>query len=231
MVELCRYLIARAGGVVSRDELIELLWPGADPAQSAHRLHVAISKLRILLGGLPAVQFDGQHYSIPADELTTDCALFDQQYSSAMAHFARGQYLQAATVLQSALALYRGDYLEDALYADWTAAPRLHYTERRLTALTYLCEYSSLESDLGGVLDYATQLVEVDNLRERAHRELMVAHYRLGQRALAIRQYLRCSHALERELGTRPSRETLRLYEAIRDDTPLPLERALLRSP
>ena len=54
-IELCRYLIARCGGLVTRDQLAELLWPEANPSHSAHRLHVAISKLRLLLADQAAL--------------------------------------------------------------------------------------------------------------------------------------------------------------------------------
>ena len=229
VLELGRYLIARAGGLVARDELAELLWPEADPSQSAHRLHVAISKLRLLLRAYLPVHFDGQNYSVPAGAVTTDCAQFDERYAHGMAELAGGSRAQGAAALQSALALYTGDYLEDARYADWTISPRSHYAERRIMALTYLCEYASAERDLAAVLEVGGRIVELDALRERAHRQLMAAHYRLGQRAISILQYRRCEEALARELNTRPSRETQRLYEAICTDTPLPVELPLLR--
>jgi DNA-binding SARP family transcriptional activator len=56
----------------------------------------------------------------------------------------------------------------------------------------------------------------------------MRAHYHLGQRGVAIRQFRICSDLLERELGVAPSRLTLALYEAIRDDRQLPPDSALL---
>jgi DNA-binding SARP family transcriptional activator len=227
LLELCRYLFARSGSPVARDELLELLWPDADPDKSLHRLHVAMSKLRVLLGTGAVVQFDGLHYSVPSDTVVTDFGLFDDFYTRGLEHWARGSRAQAERALHSAVALYRGPYLEDALYVGWTAGPRMHYFERYLSALTYLCESASDANDLGHLLEYASRIVQLDDMRERAHRQLMRGHYQLGQRALAIRQYLCCAQALERELGTRPSRETENLYAAIRDDTVLPVERPL----
>ena len=113
--------------------------------------------------------------------MIADCDEFDDHFAAAMAFSAAGARGKAASALQAALALYRGDYLEDALYAEWTTAPRSQYAERRLTALTYLCEYASQERDVARVLDYATRIVQLDSLRERAHRLLMIGHYQLGQ--------------------------------------------------
>ena len=67
----------------------------------------------------------------------------------------------------------------------------------------------------------------IDNLRERSHRHLMRSHYRLGQRACAVRQYRTCARLLADELGLRPSHETQQLFAAIRDDAELPDEAPL----
>ena len=52
----------------------------------------------------------------------------------------------------------------------------------------------------------------------------MRAHYYLGQRAAAIRQYRACAADLERELGAPPSLLTQQLHEAICHDHHLPAE-------
>jgi DNA-binding SARP family transcriptional activator len=53
----------------------------------------------------------------------------------------------------------------------------------------------------------------------------MRAHYHLGQRASAIRQYRACAAYLERELGAAPSLLTQQLHDAICHDHELPGER------
>ena len=81
-----------------------------------------------------------------------------------------------------------------------------------------------MRSDFGAVQEYARAILAVDNLREQAHRHLMRAHYYLGQRASAIRQYRACAADLERELGAAPSLLTQQLHEAICRDHNLPAE-------
>src|SRR6266545_1871043 len=61
-------------------------------------------------------------------------------------------------------------------------------------------------------------------LRQRAHRQLMRAHYLMGQRSCAIRQFRVCADLLEQELGTAPSLQTKNLVEAIMNDAELPGE-------
>jgi DNA-binding SARP family transcriptional activator len=73
-------------------------------------------------------------------------------------------------------------------------------------------------------IEYSRQILQTDNLRERAHRDLMRAHYHIGERARAIQQYHRCAEALRTELGTTPSLPTRRLHQAICNDSQLPPE-------
>jgi LuxR family transcriptional regulator, maltose regulon positive regulatory protein len=226
VAELSRYLVAHAGRLVPRDELIELLWPSADVQRAVHRLHVAISNLRSTLGaGASPLRLEDDKYVIVADSIRTDCDTFDAHYGEAKAAAARRAYAAAAESFRSALATYGGEYVADRPYADWTAQPRARFAERRLGALTWLCEHALREGDVMLLAEYAGEILETDNLRERIHRHLMRAHYALGERGLAIRQYQRCAVLLESELGALPSRETQQLYEAIVSDVPLPDER------
>jgi two-component SAPR family response regulator len=94
---------------------------------------------------------------------------------------------EAATAFRVALATYQGDYVADDPYAEWAREQRMHFSERLLNALTFLADDAWQERNLTGLVEYARQVLEVDELRERAHRHLMRAHYMLGQRACAVR--------------------------------------------
>jgi DNA-binding SARP family transcriptional activator len=173
------------------------------------------------------IQLDDDCYSIAADLIATDCDAFEERYRQGRALLARGARRAAAERFLDALSLYAGDYLADLQYADWTHGQRTHFAERRLNALAFLSEYAAGNGDHASVVEYAQQVIEVDSLRERSHRHLMRSHYRLGQRACAIRQYQACARLLAVELGVRPSHETQQLFAAIRDDGMLPDEAPL----
>jgi LuxR family transcriptional regulator, maltose regulon positive regulatory protein len=233
VLELCRYLVACAGQRVPRDVLLDLLWPDVPVDLALHRLHVAVSALRGLLGETrkdPLIQLDDQCYSVPALSVTTDCELFEQAYHRGKICLSHGDAPGAAAAFRGALELYQGDYLADNLYAEWTFVRRAHFVERRLSALTFLCEHAASQHDLSAVIDYATQILDIDNLRERSHRYLMRAYYAMGQRACALRQYKSCAEILQKELGAPPSRQTQELFEAISQDLPLPDETPMFRS-
>jgi DNA-binding SARP family transcriptional activator len=158
----------------------------------------------------------------------TDCHLFEHLYAEGKLCLSKQNFDGAAAAFRAGLKLYRGDYLLDHPYAEWTHQFRAHFSERRLNALAYLCEHALLMNNPAGALEYAQEILAIDNLRERTHRVLMRANYNMGQRACAVRQYKICAAYLQQELGVEPSLETQRLYQAIRDDTSLPNEEQLV---
>jgi DNA-binding SARP family transcriptional activator len=65
------------------------------------------------------------------------------------------------------------------------------------------------------------QLVAGDPCREEAHRRLMRCYSRQGQPHLALRQYLACADALQRELGVDPEPATAGLADQLRGHQPI----------
>ena len=225
--ELGTYLIAHAGKAIARDALMDLLWPEVDPARAAHRLHVAVSDLRRIVdapGDPSVVRLRDDSYQISTRSVATDCELFEQHYQRGRRAVLQHDDAAAAVAFEAALQLYTGEFLADYPYLEWAAQKRAHYAERHLGALTALCEHAAQRRDYAVVEEYARAILAVDNLREQAYRHLMRAHYYLGRRASAIRQYRACAVVLERELGAAPSLLTQRLHDAICHDHPLPGE-------
>jgi DNA-binding SARP family transcriptional activator len=228
LLELCRYLVAYAGQPIPRDVLIDLLWPHDPVPQATHRLHVAISTLRSALSDKEdrknIILYEDDHYVLPNYLIVSDCLLFELYYQRAKQWLHQQDFENAAVAYRSAVAFCNGYYLADQPYAEWTQAPRTYFGECRINALTFLCEYAAMENNFAAMVDYAAQLLVLDNFQERAHRYLMRAYYSLGQRASAVAQYHRCLALLNRELSVAPSRQTQDLYEAICQDAPLPDE-------
>jgi len=225
--ELGAYLMAHAGKSMARDALMDLLWPEVDPARAAHRLHVAVSDLRRIVdvrGVASVVRLQDDSYHIAASSVATDCQLFEQHYQRGRRALSRGDDAGATIAFEAALQLYKGEFLADHPYLEWAAQKREHYAERQLAVLTALCDRAAVRRDFAAVEEYARAILAVDNLREQAHRHLMRAHYYLGQRASAVRQYRACVADLQRELGAAPSLLTQQLHDAICHDHELPRE-------
>jgi ABC-type oligopeptide transport system substrate-binding subunit/DNA-binding SARP family transcriptional activator len=116
--------------------------------------------------------------------------------------------------LRSAVALYRGDFM-DGFYDDWVLNERYRVETLFSEALARLMVGLETEGDLHGALAAASRLLQQDPLREDAHRLVMRAKCRVGQRNAALEQYRRCQEIVQQELGPEPMAETTELYQAI----------------
>jgi tetratricopeptide (TPR) repeat protein len=116
--------------------------------------------------------------------------------------------------LQSAVALYRGHFL-DGFYDDWIINERYRLEALFCEALARLMVGQEAWGEHDAALSTALRLLDCDPLREDAHRLAMRAYCRLGQRNAALEQYRRCREIVREELGAEPMVETTELYQAI----------------
>jgi DNA-binding SARP family transcriptional activator len=103
------------------------------------------------------------------------------------------------------------------VYDDWCVLERERLRERCLDAQETLAGLLAGQGNLYRAIDEYKSLVAQDPYREKAHRELMRCHYRLGDRAAAVRQYHSCVQILRDDLGLSPAPETEALYLQIID--------------
>jgi DNA-binding SARP family transcriptional activator len=107
--------------VLTRDQAIELLWPGLDPAKAARNMRVTLTHLRRLLepdrsGGDASyhLRSDGDTIRLlPSQFLSVDLWTLDSLDKRAVQARADGDIDRTAALLADAVALWRGDPLPD----------------------------------------------------------------------------------------------------------------------
>jgi DNA-binding SARP family transcriptional activator len=107
------------------------------------------------------------------------------------------------------------DYSRCPGLADWVAAARSQWRNRRIQALAEIAATLEVEQRIAQALPYAERLVADDPTLEHGHRRLMRLHYLRGDRAAALAAYDRCHELLRLELGTVPGAETQALRRLI----------------
>lgn len=208
------YYLAVTARPHTRPTLTGLLW-GDQPETSARAsLSKCLSNLHDLLGD--ALLIDRQsvsfNRSIPYQlDTETFAAAISAPITAASAH-----------ALQTALALYRGDFLEGFYVRDapdfeqWLLGQRAQYREHVLQGLHALAAYAEQAGHLPQAIAHTRRLLTLEPWREEAHRRLMALLAASGQRAAALAQYESCRRVLDEELGVTPDGETVALAEAIR---------------
>jgi DNA-binding SARP family transcriptional activator len=126
-----RYLAVHAGQPVHRETLMEVLWPGADPATSTRNLHVLISSLRHVLepgigrGQSSLIVREDEAYQLRLrDDARVDLIDFDREIADGRRAESRGRTPEAAAAFERALALYRGELLPEEGPSDWIVDER-----------------------------------------------------------------------------------------------------------
>jgi len=124
----------------------------------------------------------------------------------------------AVNQYELAAALYKGDFMEDALYSNWTDLERENLKEIYLVILNKLSHYYSSNGKPDIAINLCNTILEKDNCREDVHRRLMKIYFRIGQRDKALKQFSRCTEILKSELEVEPMTTTISLYEQIKND-------------
>jgi DNA-binding SARP family transcriptional activator len=208
-----------AGQVVTVDRLVDDVWAGEPPPTAVNTLQSYVSLLRRALGGSSHVRREGPGYVLTLDRAELDAARFED-------HVAAGRGLLAAdpagalTRLEAGLSEWRGPCLADVADEEWARAAvsrwedlRLAATEARFDALLALGRHAEAAGEL-------ERQVDEHPLREGLARRLMVALYRSGRQAEALRVYARTRELLAEELGLDPTPGLVDLQTAILNHDP-----------
>jgi DNA-binding SARP family transcriptional activator len=222
-------LALRAGGPVSRNELIDAVWGESPPASAVNNLHIYIGALRRALGGGRAAAGEllrggrsGYQLSLAPGQL--DVTGFDGYVQRARRHRVAGDPAAVVWALDAALALWRGTPLA-GITGPFAEAQRVRLGERRLAMLEDRADALLALGPAGDLVVELATLVDENPLRERLCGLLMRALHRDGRRAQALTVYTDARRRLVEELGIEPGPELRAVHQAVlADDWPAPDE-------
>ncbi len=223
---ILKYLLAHRSRPVSQDHLMGWLWPHSNLKKARWSLNSAIHTLRKLLSECPTVSGGANSYSYVVLEegyyrlcsevhITSDVDEFDTHYEKGRRLELEGTLGQAASHYERAIELYRGEYLVEDLYEDWTMVERERLSNAYIDMLGRLAEYYYQRGEHQQSIRACYRILEKDRCHEESYRLLMRSYSRLGLRGRALRQYRLCERILAQEYGSAPSAETQALYRSI----------------
>ncbi|MFG1682424.1 BTAD domain-containing putative transcriptional regulator [Nonomuraea sp. NPDC049269] len=215
-------LLVDEGRPVSSDRLVDDLWAGEPPVNSAGALQVRVSQLRRALedaepGGKNLVVSRAPGYLLRAADGTVDAARFAELL--ARAETAESPRTRAE-LLSDALALWRGPAFADFADEEYTRSAILRLEEQRLSALEQHAEARLELGEHGLLVGELGDLVDRHPLRERLRAVHMRALYRAGRQSEALASYADLRERLADELGLDPAPELAALHQAILGQDP-----------
>jgi WD40 repeat protein/DNA-binding SARP family transcriptional activator len=215
---LLAVLLIHRGQVVSVDRLAEAVFAGAPTPAASTTLRSYVARTRRLLDGadgslgslgstgseVAAVVTRAPGYLLRAPDDAFDVACFEQALDRGTSRL-RHDATAAAQALREALGLWRGDAYAEFADEDWARPEAERLGELRLVAHERL-----VEAELGcgratEVIAEVEALTRAHPLREEFRAQLMVALYRAGRHADALRVFRDYRALLVDELGVDPS--------------------------
>jgi len=198
------------------DVILDVLWPDGPPASAQSTLQSLVSRLRVELGaGDARLRLRETGYVLEADPGQLDTRRFEDGASQGREAALRDDPRRAAELFGAALELWRGPALADLADAEPFRPEAARLEESRLGVVEDLAD---AELALGRPAQALARLephVDANPLRERAWGQRMVALYRLGRQADALRAYQSLRHLLREELGLEPTPALRQLEQQI----------------
>lgn len=211
--------------LVSMSQLIDSLWeedtslPGARSAVQGH-----IKRLRQMLGrdvaGPLETRPSGYQLSVDEDEL--DLSTFQTLVRLGRSAAADARWDEAADNFTNALALWRGDPLQDVTQSSYLRNEAERLTELRLQAIEWRVDADMHTGRCAELVSELRQLTAAYPLQERFHGQLMVALYRCGRQAEALTAFQVARAGLAQDLGVEPGPQPQGLYRWILSDDQTP---------
>jgi predicted ATPase/DNA-binding SARP family transcriptional activator/class 3 adenylate cyclase len=213
------FLALRAGSVVSTGQLEAVLWGNDPPRTARETLKTYVSHLRRQLGaGLIETAPGGYRLAVSPHDV--DVTRFEQLLQAGIDALDERDLGRTAELTTNALSLWRGEPLPDlddhpigmaeaARLWDWRRAGQ----ERNFAVRLALGQHAELVGDVEAA-------IAAEPLRERLWQQLMLALYRSGRQADALRAYQRLRKVLAEELGIEPNVDIQALETAILNHDP-----------
>ena len=213
---ILKYLIARHDQPVPKEQLMDVLWPDADPDAARRNLHQAVYSLRQTLKqccpDLQLICFQNERYSLNPDlPIWFDFLEFEH-------HAEEGRRLEQMGSLEAAIqafgiadALYQGHFLEGDGHNTWSQMQRDQLRDSFLDVANRLGRHYLEREQFAALVSICQKTLSKDACNEEAHLHLMRCYLHQGYRHLAIGQFQSCIEILREELGIEPS-EKLRMF-------------------
>ena len=214
---LLSVLVAHTGVRLSVDRLTESLWTDEAPKSATATIQSQVSRLRSILAPDFGITHDAGGYRFEIREGKLDADRFERL-------LARSRTLDtvaSAEALDAALGIWHGP-----AFGEFADRPEVHGEAARLDELELAAtdEWAEAKMAIGSpaaMVGELEALVNVHPLRECYWRLLMLALYRTGRQAEALRRASEFRSMLAREVGLDPSPAVRKLEAQILADDPV----------
>lgn len=208
--ELAALLIYNDGRVVSRDEIIELLWPETDIDRAIRYLHNSIYYIRKSLEscaiGRSSIKISGSYSMLIADHVSYDYRTFNAL---------SGKAEKDARVLEELIALSSNDFMEGEDWS-WAVIERENIEEKCLDTIVKLSTLLIRNKDYGKAEEILKRAYNKNPYDERITTLLIKLYINANQKIKAMMHFNTYSELIQNELGIHPGKFIKELINSIK---------------
>jgi len=214
--QLLSVLVAHIGHPVSIDRLIEALWFQDPPKAATATVQAQVSRLRAVLRPGFVITLESAGYQLSRQEGGIDATRFEELLEESANRTGRDR----VALLETALGLWRGPSFGRFADLPDVRSEALRLDELRLVATDHWAEAKLAIEDPAAMVAELDALVAQHPERECYWRLLMVALYRGGRQADAMRRAAEFRTFLREESGLEPSPALQAIEAQILSDDP-----------
>ncbi|GIO64295.1 response regulator [Paenibacillus cineris] len=210
--ELFALLVHHRNRWVAKDQILMTLWPELSVDKAVTQLHTSVYQVRKMLkawGLGSTVDYSHESYCLVQREVEVDVDRFLRD--TAMEEIRDLRDLQR---LQSGLAQYQGDYLEEHDYG-WAMSAREELRRQFVRSSLLAADYEQAVGQARKALDRLLGLQSVEPFSDEVCRKVLLSYLQAGETGEAQRHYDAFVRVLSEELDAEPEMETVMLAEQI----------------
>jgi ATP/maltotriose-dependent transcriptional regulator MalT len=219
---LLKAIIAHGSEKVSKEVIIEELWPESQPEAVEKNFKVTLHRLRKALEpktdrtlGYAYIQLKDKFISLDKDLCYVDVDEFVSFYEKGKNMGKKGDAKEALSLYEAAAKIYQGDFLKEDLYAPWADIKREELRIKYIDLLYKTAQlYESRRAANKAIACYK-KVVQSDPVSEKAYQRLMTLYSNRGMRSAALKVYEECRQALQTGLDTEPDEVTTSIYRKV----------------
>lgn len=218
-------LLVNHNTTVSRDAIIDEIWPADPPVTAPMTLNTYIYQLRRLIGVGPSSRADTLvtkpgGYELVIAEGSLDLVRFESAVTRGRREFDAGRMEEASCELRQALQLRRGPALAALEKGPILAGMAARIEEDVIEALGMRMKIDLQLGRHRELIGELRALIAQYPLNEDLYLMLMLALYRSDRRWDALKTYLGLCRSLRQQYGIDPSPRLQQLHQAILSDAP-----------
>lgn len=218
-IQLLQYLISnRQRHALHKEKIMDHLWDEGDDRDfkvALHGVNKALEPNRPPRTEPKYLVRQGQSYQLDLDRVWIDAEALEQFVIIGNEYYGTENQI-AKEAYKRAIDLYKGIYLPNRIYEDWSSEEREKIQLLILGAYITLAEIILNENPLESIR-LAQNALAIDPTWEDAYRIQMQAYLAKGNRPQAIKAYNKCVDILDEEYGIVPLPETKKLIQEIEE--------------